>query len=112
MQFFSFLFQFFFLEKYRASIPPGCFVGYIREEFSVSFITLWPNSGAVPRDYFQWMFITQAYTYDFLLQWSIVLQAPVVQTFDSAIHRIKINPVGNALGSLNAYLLDRDLSGG
>ena len=52
----------------------------------MSFISLWPNSAAVPRDYFQWMIITQ----DFLLHlWNIVLQAPVVQTLDSAIQWIK-----------------------
>ena len=79
----------------------------------MSFISLWPNSGAVPLDYFQWMFIY--YTYDFLLRWNIVLQAPVVQTFDSAIHWIKIylvDKVDNAVGSPNAYPLDRDLSSG
>ena len=60
---FFFFVSIFFFEKYRASILPGCFVGYIREEFSVSFISLWPNSGAVPRDNFQWMFITHTIFY-------------------------------------------------
>ena len=41
------------------------------------------------------------YTYDFLLQWNIVLQAPVVQKVDSAIHQIKIYPVDNTIGSPN-----------
>ena len=38
--------------------------------------------------------------------------APVVQTLDSAIHRIKIYPVDNAIGSPNTYPLDSDLSSG
>ena len=38
--------------------------------------------------------------------------APVVQTLDSAIHRIKIYPVDNAIGLPNTYRLDSDLSGG
>ena len=40
------------------------------------------------------------------------LLAPVVQTLDSAIHRIKIYPSNNAIGFLNNYPLDSDLSGG
>ena len=75
----------------------------------MSFITLWPNSAAVPRDYFQWMFITQKI---FLLQWNIIPQAPVVQTLDSTIHQIKIYPLDNAIGFPNTYPLDRDLSSG
>ena len=39
-------------------------------------------------------------------------QAPVVQTLDSTIHRIKIYPVDNAIGFSNTYLLNSDLSGG
>ena len=39
-------------------------------------------------------------------------QAPVVQTLDSAIHRIKIYPVDSAIGFRNTYPLDSDLSGG
>ena len=39
-------------------------------------------------------------------------QAPVVQTLDSAIHRIKIYPVDSAIGFPNTYPLDSDLSGG
>ena len=39
-------------------------------------------------------------------------QAPVVQTLDSAIHRIKIYPVDNAIDFPNTYPLDSDLSGG
>ena len=38
--------------------------------------------------------------------------APVVQTLDSAIHRIKIYPVDNAIDFPNTYPLDSDLSGG
>ena len=38
--------------------------------------------------------------------------APVVQTLDSTIHRIKIYPVDNAIGLPNTYQLDSDLSGG
>ena len=43
---------------------------------------------------------------------SAVGLAPVVQTLDSAIHRIKIYPVDNAIGFPNTYPLDSDLSGG
>ena len=43
---------------------------------------------------------------------SAIHQASVVQTLDSAIHRIKIYPVGNAIGFPNTYPLDGDLSGG
>ena len=37
---------------------------------------------------------------------------PVVQTLDSAIHRIKIYPVDNAIGFPDTYPLRSDLSGG
>ena len=39
-------------------------------------------------------------------------QAAVVQTLDSAIHRIKIYPMDSAVGFPNTYPLDSDLSGG
>ena len=39
-------------------------------------------------------------------------QAAVVQTLDSAIHRIKIYPMDSAIGFPNTYPLDSDLSGG
>ena len=39
-------------------------------------------------------------------------QAPIVQTLDSAIHRIKIYLVDNAIGFPKTYPLDSDLSGG
>ena len=39
-------------------------------------------------------------------------QAPVVQTLDSGIHKIKIYPVDNGIGFPNTYPLDSDLSGG
>ena len=45
------------------------------------------------------------------LRWRIEDQAPLVQTLDSAIHRIKIYPVDNAIGFPNTYPLDSDLSG-
>ena len=35
-----------------------------------------------------------------------VLQAPVVQTSDSAIHRINLYPVDSAIGFPNTYPLD------
>ena len=38
--------------------------------------------------------------------------APVVQTLDSAIHRIKIYPLDSAIGFPNTYPLESDLSGG
>ena len=37
-------------------------------------------------------------------------QAPVVQMFDSAIHRINCYPVDKYLGNQLHYPLDRDLS--
>ena len=40
------------------------------------------------------------------------LQAPVVQSLDSAIHWLNLYPVDNASGFPNTYLLDSDLSGG
>ena len=42
----------------------------------------------------------------------VTILAPVVQTLDSGIHRIKIYPVDNAIGFPNAYQLDSDLSDG
>ena len=39
-------------------------------------------------------------------------QVAVVQTLDSAIHRIKIYPMDSPIGFPNSYLLDSDLSGG
>ena len=39
-------------------------------------------------------------------------QAAVVQTLDSAIHRIKIYPMDSTIGFPNTYPLDSDLSGG
>ena len=38
--------------------------------------------------------------------------APVVQTLDSAIHRINHYPADSVIGFPNTYLLDSDLSGG
>ena len=39
-------------------------------------------------------------------------QAPVVQTSDTAIHRINHYPADRVIDFLNTYLLDSDLSGG
>ena len=39
-------------------------------------------------------------------------QAPVVQTLDSAIHRINLYPVDNPIAFPKTYPLDSDLSGG
>ena len=41
-----------------------------------------------------------------------ILLAPVVQKLDSAIPRINLYPVDNAIGFPNTYPLDSDLSGG
>ena len=41
-----------------------------------------------------------------------IFLAPVVQTLDSVIQRIKIYPVDSAIGFCNTYPLDCDLSGG
>ena len=43
---------------------------------------------------------------------SLIKLAPVVQWLDSAIHRLKFYSVDNAIGFLNTYPLDSDLSGG
>ena len=40
------------------------------------------------------------------------VQAPVVQTLDSAIHRINHYPADNYYGNQLRYPLDSDLSGG
>ena len=40
------------------------------------------------------------------------LLAPVVQTLDSAIHRINHYPLDSEIGFSNTFPLDRDLSGG
>ena len=42
----------------------------------------------------------------------VILQAPVVQTLDSAIHRINHYPAGKYYGNQLRSLLDSDLSGG
>ena len=39
-------------------------------------------------------------------------QAPVVQTLDSAVHRINHYPVGSVIDFRNTYPLDSDLSVG
>ena len=39
-------------------------------------------------------------------------QAPVVQTLDSAIHRINLYPVDSVISFPNTYPLDSDLPGG
>ena len=38
--------------------------------------------------------------------------APVVQTMDSAVHRINHYPADNSIGFASVYPLDSDLSGG
>ena len=43
---------------------------------------------------------------------SFVDLAAVVQTLDSAIHRIKIYPMDSEIGFRNTYPLDSDLFGG
>ena len=43
---------------------------------------------------------------------TFISQAPVVQKVDSAIQRINLCPVDNAIGFPNTYPLDSDLSGG
>ena len=41
-----------------------------------------------------------------------IFQAPVVQTLDSAIHRINHYPADSVIDFRNTYPLDSDLSGG
>ena len=48
----------------------------------------------------------------FLASKSNELQAPVVQTLDSAIHWINHYPLDNSIGFASVYQLDSDLSGG
>ena len=43
---------------------------------------------------------------------NLILQAPVVQTLDSAIHWINHYPLDNSIGFASVYPLDSDLSGG
>ena len=42
----------------------------------------------------------------------LTVLAPVVQTSDSAIHRINHYPADRVIDFRNTYLLDSDLSGG
>ena len=44
--------------------------------------------------------------------WSWILQAPVVQTLDSAIHQINHYPAESVIDFPNTYPLDSDLSVG
>ena len=51
--------------------------------------------------------------YTLICSWQhFVNQAQVVQKLDSAIHRINLCPLDNAIGFPNAYPLDSDLFGG
>ena len=43
---------------------------------------------------------------------SFLVQAPVVQKLDSAIHRINCYPVDDAISFCNTYPLDSDLFSG
>ena len=47
-------------------------------------------------------------------QWIVFFtrSGKVVQKLDSAIHRVNLYPVDNAIGFPNTYPLDSDLSGG
>ena len=42
----------------------------------------------------------------------VIVQAPVVQKMDSAIHFIYLHPMDSAIGFPNTYPPDRDLSDG
>ena len=42
----------------------------------------------------------------------VIVQAPVVQNMDSAIHFIYLYPMDSAIGFPNTYPPDRDLSDG
>ena len=44
--------------------------------------------------------------------YTLIKLAPVVQTLDSAIHRINHYPADSVIGFPNTYPLDSDLSGG
>jgi len=46
-----------------------------------------------------------------MVKLQIIDQAPVVQTLDSAIHRINHYPLDNSIGFACVYLVDSDLSG-
>ena len=43
---------------------------------------------------------------------AVIIQASVIQTLDSAIHRINHYKADSLIGILNTYLLDSYLSGG
>ena len=43
---------------------------------------------------------------------TIIVQAPVVQTLDSAIHRINHYPADSVIDFRNTYPLDSDISNG
>ena len=47
-----------------------------------------------------------------LVQFSTIVQAPVVQRLDNAIHRINHYPVDSVVCFANTCPLDSDLSGG
>ena len=46
------------------------------------------------------------------IRWIVIYLAPVVQTLDSAIHRINHYPADSVIDFRNTYRLDSDLSGG
>ena len=55
---------------------------------------------------------SQLVLYQESIDFQTKMLAPVVQKLDSAIHRINLYPVDNAIGFPNTYPLDSDLSGG
>ena len=64
---------------------------------------------------FYWLHAYKLPRSDWNTEWSagqFIIQAPVVQTLDTAIHGIKIYLVDNAIGFPSTYLLDSDLSAG
>ena len=71
---------------------------YRTENSKQQSATDWNNS--------PWRSVTAVYTSQ------SSFQAPVVQTLDSDIHRIKIYLIDNAIGFPNTYPLDSDLSAG
>ena len=59
----------------------------------------------------EWFAWDWEWNHEYYRQLLLKEQAPVVQTLDSAIHRITIYPVDDEIRFTNTYPLDSDLSG-
>ena len=107
MQFFSFLFQLFFFWRSTGLV---FFLGVSLGKSLGNFPCLLKGSGQTvkPGHMITKFPVDVYYTYDFLLQWNIVLQAPVVQKVDSAIHQAPVvKTLGSDIHRINHYPADR-----